>query len=326
MHKFVRSLITEWRRLKLSFDGATVIVAVSGGADSVSLLLALADLQKLNKFNLKFVVAHFNHGLRGAESRADAEFVRDLAEDLGLEFVVGKGRLAKSGNLEENARLARYGFLERTAKKQEATVVLTGHTMDDQAETVLFNFIRGSGPAGLAGMSKILPIRVLRGGKNVGRSSVLLARPLLSWARRRDTEAYCRQLGVGFRHDSMNDDTSFSRVRLRKELIPLLRTYNPQIVETLSRTSNIFAPRDEKALPEHLKLSEINELTQPERYAALRAWLEARRGTLRSVSLKHIEAMDRLVNSRKSGREVELPGRGKVIKRSGELVFEANKG
>lgn len=317
MHKFVRNLITEWRRLGLPFGDAGIVVAVSGGADSVSLLLALHDLRERGKINLDFVVAHFDHGIRGAESRADADFVRDLAERLGFEFRLEKGRLPKTGNLEENARKARYAFLERAAKKHKAAFVLTGHTMDDQAETVLLNLIRGSGPDGLAGMQ---PVRELT-------DAAQLARPLLSWARREDTEAFCRSSQTEYRHDPMNDDRSFSRVRIRKELIPLLKTYNPKIVETLARSSLLFERPTQGGEPaETIKLLEISELERPDRFQVLRTWLGSRRGTLRSISLKHIESIDRLVNSRKSGREVELPGGGRVVKRSGRLVFEANKG
>lgn len=315
MHKFVRSLITEWRRQKLPFDNATAIVAVSGGADSVSLLLALRDLQKRKKLSLNLVVAHFNHGLRGVESRSDAEFVGGLTASLGFEFVLGKGRRWKTGNLEENARIARYKFLERTAKKHRATLVLTGHTMDDQAETVLFNLIRGSGPEGLSGMKAIRPMN----------KDVLLVRPLLGRAKREQTESFCRDSGVDFRHDAMNDDLSFSRVRIRKELIPLLKTYNPKIVETLVGTSTLFETTTGESPSENLKLSDINQLGQTNRFSIIRKWLVNRRGNLRSIGLKHIEAIDRLVNSRKSGRVVEVPGGGRVVKRSGSLVFERIK-
>lgn len=315
MHKFVRNLITQWRRLKLPFEDETAIVAVSGGADSVSLLLALHDLQKRKKLGHKFVVAHFNHGLRGTASKADAYFVRDLAESLGFDFILGKGKLLKTGNLEENARDSRYRFLERAAKKQKAILVLTGHTMDDQAETVLFNLIRGSGPEGLSGMKAIRPMN----------DDVLLVRPLLGWAKRKQTESFCRDSAIDFRLDAMNDDLSFSRVRIRKELIPLLKTYNPKIVETLAQTSDLFKIATVETPPEKLKLSEIKELEQAERFLTMRKWLANHRGNLRSIGLKHIEAVDRLVISRKSGRRVELPGGGSVVKRSGTLVFERIK-
>lgn len=152
MHKFVRNLITEWRRLDLPFEGGTVLVAVSGGADSVSLLLAIHDLIQRKKLGHRIVAAHFDHGLRGAESDADATFVRELTTKLGNELVLKHGKVAAKGNLEQNARDARYAFLTETAQNLDAFAVLTGHTINDQAETFLLNLIRGSGIAGLAGM------------------------------------------------------------------------------------------------------------------------------------------------------------------------------
>jgi tRNA(Ile)-lysidine synthase len=302
--------------MKLPFRDSTVIAAVSGGADSVSLLLGLHDLSDREKLTIKLIVAHFDHGLRGKHSRADAEFVRELSKSLDLQCVVGKGRVATTGNLEENARVARYSFLDRTSRKYNAELVLTGHTMDDQAETVLFNLIRGSGPDGLGGIRAIRPLD----------SDIRLVRPLMNWARRRDTEAFCHDSKVEYRRDPMNEDASFARVRIRKELIPLLTTYNPKIVETLARTSRLFTPTSEAIPPETLKLSEISDLESADRFRILRNWLGSRRRSLRSVSMKHIESIDRLASSGKSGREVEVPGGGRVIKRSGSLVFEANKG
>ena len=150
MHSFVRNLITEWRRLGLPFEGETVIVAVSGGADSVSLLLAIADLGRRKKIDHRIVAAHCNHGLRGVESDADQELVRVLAEKLGIDFVSEYIKISKKGNLEQNARDARYAILRKIADDEKAFAVLTGHTINDQAETFLLNLIRGSGTDGLA--------------------------------------------------------------------------------------------------------------------------------------------------------------------------------
>ena len=155
MHRFVRSLITEWRKLGLPFTDETLIVAVSGGADSLSLLLALHDLRQRKKLKLRIVAAHFNHKLRGAESDADEEFVKHLAAEKGFELALGHGPIAAEGNLEQNARNARYDFLTRTADNLKAYGVLTAHTMNDQAETFLLNLIRGSGIDGLSGMRPI---------------------------------------------------------------------------------------------------------------------------------------------------------------------------
>ena len=361
MNKFVRDLITEWRKLVLPFADETLIVAVSGGADSLSLLLALDDLRTRKKLNLRLVAAHFNHKLRGAESDADEEFVKDLATEKGFELAVGHGPIATAGNLEQNARNARYDFLTRTADNLKAYGVLTAHTMNDQAETFLLNLIRGSGMVGLSGMR---PIRNLCDAETGGRGdaepkdkelysvspsprlpisaspflpfsrSALLIRPLLSWARRTETENFCRECGVEFRYDTMNGDLSFKRVRVRKILLPVLTDLNPKIIETLARTANLMTRAEPPASVGGTEVGDtpaeffgdlaikcLKTLDKPALYATLRTWLRTRRGHLRAISLKHIEAIERLILSPKSGRLVELPGGGTVRKHGGRLVF-----
>lgn len=135
-----------------------MVAAVSGGADSVSLLLAVHDLIERKKLNLRLVAAHFNHKFRMDESEADEQYVKDLCTRLGVELAIGHGLISPDGNLEQNARDARYTFLTKTAKNLDAFAVLTGHTVNDQAETFLLNLIRGSGPAGLSGMQSIRPL------------------------------------------------------------------------------------------------------------------------------------------------------------------------
>ena len=149
MDNFTRQLLTEWRKLEIPFAGETIIIAISGGADSVSLALALHELKIRNKLDLRFVLAHFNHHLRGEESRRDEEFVKNLAEKFDFELVIGKGEISKNENLEQSARKARYDFLTEKAENLKAFAVLTAQTLNDQAETFLINLIRGSGLEGL---------------------------------------------------------------------------------------------------------------------------------------------------------------------------------
>ncbi len=365
MHKFVRDLITEWRKLGLPFADETIVVAVSGGADSLSLLLALDDLRTRKKLNLRFVAAHFNHKLRGHESDADEEFVKHLASEKGFELAIGHSPIAAKGNVEQNARDARYDFLTRTANNLRAYGVLTAHTMNDQAETFLLNLIRGSGMDGLSGMR---PIRELRDTEteaaisasprpHVSESPFLpfsstpqLIRPLLTWARRTDTENFCRECGVEYRYDTMNEDLSFKRVRIRKILLPVLSDLNPKIIETLARTADLMSQAEPPTplLPEegwpkvgavgaagdpelgdtsnefspYLLIKDLKILDKPKLYRTLRVWLRTHRGDLRSISLKHIESIERLILSPKSGRLVELPDRGTVRRHDGRLRFE----
>jgi tRNA(Ile)-lysidine synthase len=344
MHPFERNLITEWRRLGLPESGSAIVIAASGGADSLSLLLALHELKRREKLRNRLIAAHFNHMLRANESDDDEEFVRRVTEHLGIELAVGRGPINKDGNLEQNARAARYEFLRETGEKLKAFAVLTGHTIDDQAETFLLNLIRGSGPDGLRGMRAS---RALANGDADapgpsvdGSPELLLVRPMLGWARRKDTENYCREINIEFREDAMNEDLSFKRVRVRKLLIPMLEDFNPKIVETLARTAALMGivsdaapvPADKadeagKGVVEAeaaggLAVKELRSMPKGELFDVLRQWLKADRGDLRGIELKHIEAIERLIHSRKSGRMAELPNGTVVIKGDGRLRLE----
>jgi tRNA(Ile)-lysidine synthase len=338
VHKFVRNLITEWRRLELPITG-TVIVAVSGGADSVSLLLALHNLKNRGKLGLRVVAAHFNHRLRGDASDADEEFVRELTTNLKVELAVGSADIQLDGNLEQNARLARYDFLCRTADNVDGFAVATGHTINDQAETFLMNLVRGSGPDGLSAMNPVRPLAAEREsracGENVNDEPLLfptgpvLVRPLLTWAKRLDTEGFCRDLGIEYRYDTMNEDTTFKRVRIRKILLPLLEDFNPKIVETLANTASLMrraaSPNGAGESAADLSLAELKGLPKDDVSDTIRGWLRARRGGTRSLSLKHIQAVERLAFSTKSGRVAELPGGASVVRSGGKLIYKENK-
>ena len=318
MHRFIRNLITEWRRLELPFNGERVIVAVSGGADSTALLLALAELRDRKKLKQEFVIAHFHHNLRGKESDGDERFVEKMAAKNDFEFVSGRGNLISRSDLEQRARHERYSFLIRTAQNENARSVLTAHTLNDQAETFLLNLIRGSGFDGL---------RAMPAKRKLGRN-VELVRPLLNWATRQDTELYCRERKVKFRRDRMNEDLNFTRVRIRKEILPNLAELNPKIVETLARTAKLFASSPDngdqdliETFVDELKLSDLRKLDENQLNSHIRRWLRGCRGSLRGITLKHIEAGARLVNSPKRGRIVELPGGEQVVKGGGRLAF-----
>jgi tRNA(Ile)-lysidine synthase len=221
-----------------------VLVAVSGGADSTALLLALDELLKSARLDVRLTVAHMNHGLRGERGAEDARWVMEQSRSLGYKVVVGNAALkeragALRDNLEQAARRARYEFLAWAARETGARAVLAAHTLDDQAETVLLRLLRGSGAEGLGG---IRPERVLEGA-----GGALLLRPLVGWARRADTESFCLAHGVEARADEMNTDESFARVRVRRRLLPLLETFNPRVVETLARTADLLG-EDARAL------------------------------------------------------------------------------
>ena len=343
MQNFTRKLITEWRKLNLPFAGETFIVAVSGGADSVGLMFALNELREREKLENRFVVAHFNHNLRGDESEKDAEFVRGLTTKLDLEFVCkiqdSKFRIQnQAGNLEQNARNARYEFLTETAQNLHAGYVLTAHTLNDQAETFLMNLIRGSGLEGLGGMKAIrdLEFKIQDSGLVESPiahrpSPIQLVRPLLNWAKREDTENFCLLNGIEFRHDAMNDDLKFNRTRIRKILLPMLKDFNPKIVETLAHTAEqlsvISYQLSKNRKPETgnrkptLLLKDLRDVFPTILRTILREWLKNNRGNTRGLELKHIEAIENLIVSRKSGKVVELPKGESVVKENGKLTF-----
>jgi tRNA(Ile)-lysidine synthase len=207
----------------------TVLVAVSGGGDSVALLRAMAALKTGGEGRL--CAAHLNHRLR-PDAEGDERFVVDLCRRLGVTCEVGHvdaGRLAASRNgIESAARTARYGFLEETAGRLGARFVATAHTADDQAETILHRVVRGTGIRGLSGMA-----RARRLGHTV------LLRPLLA-VRRAELIAYLGALDQPHRHDASNADPRFTRNRIRHQLLPRLeRRFNPETVQSLLRLGTL---------------------------------------------------------------------------------------
>lgn len=191
--------------------GVHVVVAVSGGADSVALLRALGVAKRQAGGPGRLFVAHFNHGLRGEESAADARWVARLAEQLGIEAILGQAS-GQDLSAEEDARAARYRFLLHAAERIGARFVATGHTADDQAETILHRVLRGASLQGVAGIPFSRPLSKL--------SQVV--RPLLSVSRAEVME-YLQVLNQDYRTDSTNKESIYTRNRLRLGLLPLLR-------------------------------------------------------------------------------------------------------
>ncbi|MEW5761858.1 MAG: tRNA lysidine(34) synthetase TilS [Bacillota bacterium] len=220
------------RRYAMVAPGDGVVAGVSGGPDSVALLDLLFRLRE--EFNLRLTVAHLNHMLRGREAEEDAAFVAGLAARYGLPFTgervdVRAYRAVHGGSLEEAAREVRYAFFARVAGETGAARVALGHNADDQAGTVLFHFLRGTGPAGLKG---IPPVRGL------------FIRPLLT-VRRAAIEAYLAERGLTARLDRSNLAPFYTRNRIRLFLLPLLeREYNPRLVEALARLAEVCREED----------------------------------------------------------------------------------
>jgi tRNA(Ile)-lysidine synthase len=339
---FALRLSGAWKDLALPSHDGTVIVAVSGGADSTALLLGLEELIRSGKLAVKLVVAHLNHCIRLGRSDEDAQWVAELGDQLGIEVIVGREpvkewALKTLDNLEQAGRSLRYRFLAEVAEGRAASFVLTGHTMDDQAETVLLRLLRGSGLEGLSGMH---PVRPLESGRGI-----LLARPLLKWARRLETQEYCRHRRIDFRVDETNADHRFARARVRSELVPLIQSFNPRAVEALSRMATLLRG-DSAALtaqavellgrardnpdnhstsdPPSLSVCVLQAALPAIRRRALRLWLAQCRGDLRRLERVHILAVEGLLTGLRGGRVAQLPGGEVVTRRRGVLRFYAS--
>ena len=345
---FARRLLSEWRRLELPEAESCVVLAVSGGADSMAMLLACDELRKAKRLTHNFVVAHLDHGLRGSQGALDARWVSGQANRYGFQFVTSRidvnARVSVSrDNLEQAARRARYEFLADTARAQGAQFVLLAHTLDDQAETVLLRLLRGSGAAGLGGMRAIRPLSnaVIEGVAEAANGAASLVRPLLGWARRADIEEYCRERGQEFLKDAMNEDMRFARVRVRRQMLPLLRLFNPRVEQTLSRTATLLredaaaldiiatellreATVSGEAASHALDVRRVTQAPAALRRRVLRLWLGERRGDLRRIEAVHIRAVESLLKGERGGRVIELPGGGRVERRGKSLRYMAS--
>jgi tRNA(Ile)-lysidine synthase len=317
----VKRTIHQYRLLE---KADRLLVAVSGGPDSVALLHILRLLQEELKISLS--VAHLDHMLR-SNSHQDKEFVEKLCSRLGLGLTAGcvnLRQLAKKGSLEEAARNVRLDFLFRTAKQVRANKIALGHTLDDQAETVLMRLIRGSGLSGLCG---ILPKREFRGYQ--------LIRPLIE-CKRSDVEAFLKQKGIRALKDPTNQEDLFLRNRIRHYLLPLLENkYNPKIKEVLSGTAQSLsldydylhqvAQRIKNRLRPSLNTPQLLKMHPAIRRLILRLRIVDLQGNTRRINLQHIREIEDLLLNRPLHSVVDLPKGIRVSKKKNCLVFTRRK-
>ena len=297
-------------------QGAAVGIAVSGGADSMGLLDLLADLASASR--LRLVVVHLDHGFR-PDAADDARFVADAARARGIPFHGGKIEILAKGNLEALARRARYGFFAEVASRLGLERIALGHTADDQVETLLERLLRGAGRTGLAAMQ---PIRDAEG--------VLLLRPFLSTSReaiRVDLAAR----GISHREDPMKQDTRFTRVRIRQEILPHLRTLSPGLDEILLRTAEVLG--EEEAFLARLADEALVASLRPVKFGIDRGETRLDRAVLRRVPRpvlrrclraaaartagaaagawaaghRHLEAIEELLGAGRTGDHLHLP-------------------
>lgn len=323
MIKKIRKTIADCSLLE---GGDHLLVAVSGGPDSVALLRVMVLLA--SDYELRLTAAHLNHGLRGAEACREEEFVRGLCTGMGIACIcktvdirtLQKGR---GMSLEEVGRDERYRFLAETAETCGARKIATGHHRDDQAETVLINLLRGSGLEGLKGIPPVRDGRIIRPLLYVGRGEIL---------------EFLRQEGLTYMTDSSNRSPLFLRNRIRHELIPeLALRYNPGIVEALSHTAEIIRRDDDYlqavvrqvlsqwgivpgATEIRLPLASLLDLHEALQGRVLKCLLETAALPGYGIGFRHIEAVLAFIRRQRSRRaSLDLPGLIHVEREGGFL-------
>lgn len=295
----------------LIMPGEEVGVCVSGGVDSMVLLHVLSALA--DELGCGLRVLHFEHGIRGEESRRDMEFVQDAAEKLGLPISVGRANTAIQAerygkNLEETARELRYAFFERQAREWNLDKIALAHHLNDNAETILLHLLRGCGPDGLSGMERVR-------GK--------LIRPLLGIGRA-EIEEYARENNVAFREDATNADTSYMRNYLRREILPRLERVTPDPAGKICRAAGLIAEESRalsdfageefaKRMDEHEGQVELDLTGWRDLPVALRRLLARlaiqRFGGLRDIDLSAVDRLAGLADANQTGKSFELPGK-----------------
>ena len=309
------------KRYSMLAGGERVLIAVSGGPDSVALLDLLFLLK--GEFRLELIVAHYHHRLR-KDADEDLKLVKRLAEKYGLHFIYEYAPedwwKKKKGSLEEEARRLRYEFLLKTADTLEADKIALGHNAQDRAESFLLNLIRGAGALGLAGMP---PVRDK------------FIRPLIETTREEILE-YIKERSLAYRLDRSNLDPKFLRNRVRAELIPLLKSYNPRIIEAINRTCELLL--EEQVLLEEIYEEQFKKLAKVKpkqvefrardflklpvavQRGLIRQAIKELKGDLRRIGAEHIFELERLFSQKKTSFEIDIPDNIKMGK-SYEYIF-----
>ena len=302
--------------------GANLMVAVSGGVDSVGLLHILLLLA--NQYDWNIVVAHFDHQLRKSSSR-DAKFVQRLAKSLGLDYVSAKAdvaTLAKRDKLttEEAARKARYNFLNKIAQKNK-TIIVTGHTADDQLETVLMNWLRGGGVRALAGMHGF--------DNNIWR-------PLLDITKQ-EMINLSKEYKLTYVEDVTNQQIKFKRNLIRHKIIPTLQLVNPSFKQVLLRNAKVMAGLENFINQEISKLykklsksqkdviwldvAKLNQLSEFLRNEIILFAIQQLQGHRQDIKKVHLEEVQKIIHSPKTPSWKQLPGKLFVSNRYGKIGF-----
>lgn len=304
--------------------GDRIVVGVSGGPDSVALALILNDLRE--EFKLDLHIAHLDHMLR-KDSAKDAAFVKELAGKLDIPVTIGQVNikaLAKKGSVEEIARNARLGFLFGAARKIKTKKIALGHTVDDQAETVLMRILRGTGLYGLAG---ILPKRNIAGYE--------IIRPLIE-VKRKEIESFLKKKKVKPRIDTSNLEDVYFRNKIRNNLLPLLEeNYSPNIKELLANMAQSAgcdydyllgaASRSVKGAKFSIPLNKLTKMHPAIRRVVIRKMISRLQGNTRRITFRHIREIEDLILNRPANSVVDLPKGVSAAKRKNHLHFFLKK-
>jgi tRNA(Ile)-lysidine synthase len=305
-----------------------VLAAVSGGPDSVFMLRALNQLKRKLKLS-EIAVCNLDHGLRGEESEGDSSFVMKLASNLGMRCaqkrIDTRSVKAKKLSTEEAARGARYKFFTEAAAKFESNVIATGHTIDDQAETVIMRLIRGASLKGIVG---IAPVRC--------EGSCRIIRPLIELEKKEITD-YLDAQKVPYRTDSTNLGDAYFRNTVRHEILPFLERYNPRLKRALFNLADhlredfdfIQARKPASLLSASaggksglsIELKDLVAQPRAIQKEIMRDMLEHSGGMVKKLSFRHWKEMDALIRQKGKGSSVHLPGSIKVTKNARALVF-----
>ena len=303
-----------------------VLVAVSGGADSLALAELLINSKR--RFNLELAIAHFDHGLRGQDSIDDAVFVKNFSAERGIEFVGGQGDVRKFAaekkfSVETAARTLRYEFLSDARQRLNCDAIALAHHADDQAETILMRLLRGAASSGLSAM------KFRTRSDDYG----LLLRPLLRF-RKIELENFCRKKNLSPRLDATNFQTDATRNRIRLELIPTLETFNPALVETLCRLgevaaqeSDFIAAQAEAIFPAVVKnnsivRAEFLKLPAALQRAVIKKFLTQVTGSTKDFGFVHFEGVRKVLLNNLAG--VELPKSLRANLSHGKLTIMQN--
>ena len=291
-----------------------ILVGVSGGADSTALLLALREL------GYDIAIAHLNHGLRGADSDEDERFVANLATQLGVPcFTHSEAIGSAPGNIEAAGREARKKFFDGLCREKGFTRIALAHNREDRVETFLLHLLRGAGSEGLVSMTPV---------------AGTVVRPLIETSRA-EIEEYLQSLSQGWRTDRSNEDMSFARNRMRREILPQLASlFNTQLVDTLSRTISILQDEDQwmgaiaeswlEAQPaDGLDVAALRDLPRALTRRLIRNALRREGSTLTDLTFDQVEAVRGLLDDGKSGKTIQLPGKMRVSREFNRLVFSA---